>query len=172
MTNREEVIRALRLLFTERDVFEIRVLKAVTGGYQRPHTESGYFDFEHIPKAADALAAPAGVWSYKYRAQQQPDGTTPFSDVRLISVKKAQETEFSEPASIIGVNITTTPDDPWGVLAMASPLGAAWVRVSKDTIEGTTFVDTVDARKAMPLLMAPRFDRGLMTKYANREFNL
>ena len=56
MTNREEVIRALRLLFTERDVFEIRVLKAVTGGYQRPHTESGYFDFEHIPKAADALA--------------------------------------------------------------------------------------------------------------------
>jgi len=56
MTNREEVIRALRLLFSEGDVFEIRVLKAVTGGYQRPHTESGYFDFEHIPQAADSLA--------------------------------------------------------------------------------------------------------------------
>ena len=56
MTNREEIIRALRLLFSEGDVFEIRILKAVSTGYQRPHTESGYFDYEHIPRAADAIA--------------------------------------------------------------------------------------------------------------------
>ena len=123
-------------------------------------------------KAADAFAVSDSIWSYKYRAQQQPDGTTPFSDVRLISVRKTLETELCEPAAILGINITTTPDDPWGVLAMAKPLGAAWVRVSKDTIEGTTIVDTVDAREAMPLLMAPRFDRGLMTKFANREFHI
>ena len=131
--------------------------------------ELGDFNDE---KAADSLAASESIWSYKYRAQQQPDGTTPFSDVRLISVRKTQEAELFEPASIIGVNITTTPDDPWGVLAMAKPLGAAWARISKDTIEGTTIVDTVDAGEAMPLLMAPRFDRGLMTKFANREFNI
>lgn len=56
MTDRDELIRALRLLFVVGDVFEIRVLKAVTAGYQRPHTESGYFDYEHIPQAADAIA--------------------------------------------------------------------------------------------------------------------
>ncbi len=56
MTNREEIIRALRLLFSEGDVFEIRILKAVSASYQRPHTESGYFDFGHIPQAADAIA--------------------------------------------------------------------------------------------------------------------
>ncbi len=56
MTDREEIIRALRLLFAAGDVFEIRVLKAVTAGYQRPHTESGYFDFEHIPQAAEAVS--------------------------------------------------------------------------------------------------------------------
>ena len=56
MTNREEIIRALRLLFSEGDVFEVRILKAVSSSYQRPHTESGYFDFEHIPQAADAIA--------------------------------------------------------------------------------------------------------------------
>lgn len=55
MTNRDEIIRALRLLFVAGDVFEIRVLKAVSSSYQRPHTESGYFDYEHIPQAADAL---------------------------------------------------------------------------------------------------------------------
>lgn len=56
MTDREELIRALRLLFSAGDVFEIRVLKAVTAGYQRPHTESGYFDYEHIPQAAAAVS--------------------------------------------------------------------------------------------------------------------
>ena len=56
MTNREEIIRALRLLFSEGDVFEVRILKAVSSSYQRPHTESGYFDFGHIPQAADAIA--------------------------------------------------------------------------------------------------------------------
>ena len=56
MTNREEIIRALRLLFSEGDVFEVRILKAMSASYQRPHTESGYFDFGHIPQAADAIA--------------------------------------------------------------------------------------------------------------------
>ena len=56
MTDREEIIRALRLLFSEGDVFEVRILKAVSANYMRPHTESGYFDFEHITQAADAIA--------------------------------------------------------------------------------------------------------------------
>ena len=56
MTNREEIVRALRLLFSKGDVFEVRILKAVSANYMRPHTESGYFDFEHISQAADAIA--------------------------------------------------------------------------------------------------------------------
>ena len=46
MTNREEIVRALRLLFSAGDVFEVRILKAVSANYMRPHTESGYFDFD------------------------------------------------------------------------------------------------------------------------------
>lgn len=55
MTDKEEIIRALKLWFLPGDVFEIRVLKAVTPGYLKPHTESGYFDYDNIPAAADAL---------------------------------------------------------------------------------------------------------------------
>ena len=112
------------------------------------------------------------IWSYKYRAQQQKDGTTLFSDVRLISVRKEMETDFLEPASIIGLDIKSTPDDPWGVLSPAKALGAAWGRISKDTITGTSIIGTVDTNEAMTLLMASRFDRGLMTKYVNREFRI
>ena len=47
---------ALRLFFQPGDVFEIRALDAVTPTYNKPHVESGYFDYEHIYEAAKAVA--------------------------------------------------------------------------------------------------------------------
>ncbi len=55
MIDKEEIVRALKLWFQPGDVFEVRVLKAVTPGYLKPHTESGYFDYDNIPAAAEAL---------------------------------------------------------------------------------------------------------------------
>ena len=55
MTDKNEIIRALNLWYQPGDVFEVRVLDAVTAEWMRPHMESGYFDYEHIPAAADAI---------------------------------------------------------------------------------------------------------------------
>lgn len=55
MIDKEEIIRALTLWFQPGDVFEVRALGASTGLYRNPHTETGYFDFEHIKEAADAI---------------------------------------------------------------------------------------------------------------------
>ncbi|OQA87645.1 MAG: hypothetical protein BWY31_00587 [Lentisphaerae bacterium ADurb.Bin242] len=55
MTDKEMIITALKLWFQPGDVFEIRVLNAMTAGYMSPHTESGYFDYGHIPEAAEAI---------------------------------------------------------------------------------------------------------------------
>lgn len=55
MTDANEIIHALRLWFQAGDVFEVRVLDAVSADWMRPHTESGYFDYEHIPDAAAAI---------------------------------------------------------------------------------------------------------------------
>ena len=41
MTNREEIIRALRLLFSEGDVFEVRILKAVSANYMNQKMKTG-----------------------------------------------------------------------------------------------------------------------------------
>lgn len=46
---------ALKKIFRPGDVFEIRALDASTASYTRPHTVSGYFDYEHIDHAADLL---------------------------------------------------------------------------------------------------------------------
>ena len=57
MGDKDEIIRALKLMFSAGDVFEIRVLKAQTGSYNKCHTESGYFDYDHIEQAAAAICA-------------------------------------------------------------------------------------------------------------------
>jgi len=55
MIDKEEIVRALTLWFQPGDVFEIRALGASTGLYRNPHTETGYFDYEHIKEAAAAI---------------------------------------------------------------------------------------------------------------------
>ena len=54
-TDKQSIISALRLWFQKGDVFEIRVLDAVSANWMRPHTESGYFDYDHIAEAAEAI---------------------------------------------------------------------------------------------------------------------
>lgn len=51
-----QIESALRLFFKDGDVFEIRALDAVTAEFRRPHVESGYFDYGHIPEAAKAVS--------------------------------------------------------------------------------------------------------------------
>ena len=65
MIDNDEILRALRCWFTPDDVFEVRVLDAVTSDYRREHVESGYFDFEHIayvPEALKRLLSYRGVY--------------------------------------------------------------------------------------------------------------
>ena len=55
MTDANEITHALRLWFQAGDVFEVRVLDAVSADYRREHIESGYFDYEHISAVLEAL---------------------------------------------------------------------------------------------------------------------
>ena len=50
--SKDEAAAALKRIFRPGDVFEIRALEAQTGTYNRPHTVSGYFDYDHIDAAA------------------------------------------------------------------------------------------------------------------------
>lgn len=55
MIDKEEIIRALTTWFQPGDVFEIRALNALSAEMMRPHTASGYFEYEHIAEAAEAI---------------------------------------------------------------------------------------------------------------------
>lgn len=53
--NAQAAAAALKAIFQPGDVFEIRALDAQTTAYSRPHTVSGYFDYEHIDHAVSLI---------------------------------------------------------------------------------------------------------------------
>ena len=53
--DKQTIETALKLWFRKDNVFEVRVLDAVSSDWMRPHMESGYFDYDHIADAADAI---------------------------------------------------------------------------------------------------------------------
>lgn len=53
--DKAEITRALGKVFLPGDVFEIRILDALTAQLMRPHVVSGYFDYDHIDAAADEI---------------------------------------------------------------------------------------------------------------------
>lgn len=56
MANETTIITALQTLFEAGDVFEIRILDAVFPSSNWQHTESGYFDYDHIDDVPNLLA--------------------------------------------------------------------------------------------------------------------
>ena len=62
----EQMTRALRAWFEPGEVFEIRILEALTKQWNsREHTEAGYFDYEHIeevPRQLSNLLAYKGIY--------------------------------------------------------------------------------------------------------------
>lgn len=53
--DKEAAAEALANIFAPGDVFEIRALDAITPQYSRPHTVSGYFDYDHIEIAVTLI---------------------------------------------------------------------------------------------------------------------
>lgn len=53
--DKTEIVRTLEAVFAPGDVFEIRILDALTANIMRKHTVCGYFDYDHIDAAADEI---------------------------------------------------------------------------------------------------------------------
>lgn len=53
--NVKEITDALRLFFRPGDVFEVRIIGAITRAYAREHIESGYFEYDAIDRVPEAM---------------------------------------------------------------------------------------------------------------------
>jgi hypothetical protein len=54
--DQQAILAALRLILEPGQVTELRALDAVTAADRRPHVEAGYFDTDHLPDLAAAVA--------------------------------------------------------------------------------------------------------------------
>ena len=145
-------------------IFEI---EASCGAYNEPNA-AGILNDKTNETISEAQ------WGRKFRlswAEDEgfgPEGVTRFADTRLCSISTETVKTSHEPAEILGVNVVSTPDDPYGVLAMIRPLGAAWEGIRSFTVLGTKVAEMIDAAENMPYFMAGRFDRSMMIDHGKR----
>ena len=140
-------------------IFEIEA--EISGDYNSP--EAGEL-------LADTLDAPilTEQWGRKFRLSwgedegYGPEAVTRFADLRLCSISTECVRAGHEKGVILDISTVSTPDDPYGVLSMARPVGAAWEHIRSFTVLGTQVVEMIDPAENMPYFMAGRFDRSMM----------
>ena len=146
-------------------IFEIET--SVTGNYNEPAVKQ-------VLNSSVDIEICEEQWGRKFRLVwgedegYGPEGVTHFADTRLCSVSTACVKTSHEPAEIRGVSAVSTPDDPYGVLKMVRPLGAAWECIRSFTLLGTRVVETIDPDENMPYFMVGRFDRSMMIDHGKR----
>ena len=137
-------------------IFDLEVL--IDGEYNDPETGVAW------KGDGTGLGEPSSSWSWyhRYDMLQQEDGTTTFSNVRLLGEWYTRVRTQYEMGKIVNLKVVSTADDPYGELAMVKPIGASWYRDSEGIMEYTKVFAELDAEETMPYLLANRFDRGLM----------
>lgn len=116
MIDASEILRALNLFFAPGDVFEIRALAASVPSYRREHTESGYFDYEHIKDIPKILANISARGIYF-----TPNPVNPVLLARTANrMKYAQKESTTSDGDIVGRHwllIDCDPVRPSGISA-------------------------------------------------------
>lgn len=137
-------------------IFDIEVL--IDGAYNDPAVGVEWMG------DGTSLGEPSSAWSWyhRYDMLQQEDGSTAFSNVRLLGEWYTSTTSQYEMGKILSLKVKSTPDDPYEELAMVRPIGASWYRQSEGIMEYTKVFAELDPEETMPYLLANRFDRGLM----------
>ena len=125
MGNRDETVRFLQTIFAAGDVFEVRVLNASTADYQRLHAESGYFDYDHIPQAADAIASLRYYGGAYATLNPVNPALLARANNRLAPAKRDCSTADGDILARRWLPIDCDPDRPAGISSTDAEHGAA-----------------------------------------------
>lgn len=170
----DEITRALRILFAKDDVFEIRVLNAVTvGSNGYPHTESGYFDYhniESVPRSLEHIKSCSGV--YVVLNPVLPELLSRCAN-RIIKTQKGASTTTDgeitrrrwgfidlDPVRVSG--IASTNDQHEQALGLALEIS---VGMKKCGFEEPVIFDSGNGAHVLYAIDMPTDDNGLMKRF-------
>ena len=117
MTNKNQITDHLRTFFKPGDVFEVRVLDAVSPNSSWSHTESGYFNYDQIniiPNCLDNFASYGGV--YVTMNPVNPDLLARANN-RLKAAKRDEATKDGDVLCRRWMLIDIDPERPAGISA-------------------------------------------------------
>jgi acetoacetate decarboxylase len=112
-----------------------------------------------------------GSFYHKYDMIQTEQGNTVFSNLRLVSEYVSIAQKSSQSGRLLSLKVQSTPDDPYGELAMVEPVSAQWIEWPVVIMEHAKVLAQLDVDEVMPYLMSGRFDRSMMG-YKSTYFNV
>ena len=101
---------------------------------------------------------------HRHALYQREDGTTAASNVQLCGMNVATKFSQFEKGRITKLEFRSTPDDPYGELAMESPIGADWAITEKCIMQGAKVLADLDPEATMPYLLPCFYDAALFGK--------
>jgi hypothetical protein len=138
----EEIVAWLRVLIAPDQVTELRAIK-VRKGHERTHTEAGFFDYEHLPKMANAAFAisPCAKGVYFTLNPLKPD----LLARRANRVDWAEEGELAKDADVIARRWLLIDADP-----VRDPLVSATNEEKAAALEAVRVIRTDLAERGWP----------------------
>jgi len=99
---------------------------------------------------------------HEFKTTQTENGNSVFSDLNLVKLELESKVEVFTPGNLVDLKVKSTPDDPFGELAVMQLMGAAYFEYDYFSMDRTIQLAELDVAEIMPYLMTGRYDRGMM----------
>ena len=106
-----------------------------------------------------------GVQMYhRHALYQTEDGSVKASHVQLCGLTVSTKVSQFEPGRITKLEVHSTPDDPYGELAMEAPIGADWAITETCIMKEARVLADLDPVATLPYLLPCFYDSALFGK--------
>ncbi|MFC2695388.1 MAG: acetoacetate decarboxylase family protein [Lactobacillus sp.] len=115
--------------------------------------------------AAGKPGEPADTASFfiNYDLNQNKDGSNSFVNTELVATLSKAITTKMVPGAL-DLKLASSPDDPFGELVVAKPIGAAWYQVKSSVMYQTLHLQKLDPAQAAPYLITGNYDRAMLNE--------
>ena len=173
--DKAEITGTLRKVFSPGDVFEIRILDALTANIMRKHTVCGYFDYDHIDAAADEIEKVRLCLGVYYTPNPCRKDLLGRAKNRLNDSFKQYATADADILCRRWLLIDCDAVRPAGISSSSAEHGAALTKAKeiRDNFAGAgwpdpLYIDSGNGAQLMYRIDLPRNDGGVIEKFLKK----
>ena len=104
---------------------------------------------------------PSNSFFHTFNTRHTENGNCVFTDASLVKLEYCSKSVSWEPGELT-IKMNSSPDDPFGELAVLQPIGGAFFENEYIEMTRTVELEKLIAEDVMPYLMTGRYDRSMM----------